>query len=152
MRALLALAAIALSSIAALAGTYADIDQTSTVTNIVLWDGVKSYPVQSSHQLVPYAPPAGIGSVWNGSVFSVPPVVSVVPQQVSRRQARLALNVAGLLTQAETAINAAGITMQIWYQDSDTWDRTDPHVAQMGAAIGLTSAQIDALFVQAAGL
>lgn len=64
---------LGLLSTSAVAGTYALLDGTNTVVNIVQWDGHTNYPVPSGYILVPYAPPAGVGSTWNGSVFSAAP-------------------------------------------------------------------------------
>lgn len=76
--------------VSAFAGNYADIDATNTVTNLVIWNGSAPYAIVSGHQLIPYAPPAGIGSTWNGSVFSQPPVPAVIaadPTQTLATQA-----------------------------------------------------------------
>ncbi len=75
---------------------------------------------------------------------------SAVQKSVTRLQGRLALNAAGLLTKVETAVAAADVPTQIWYADAQNWDRNDPILAQLAAALGLTSDQVDALFVQAA--
>ena len=74
------------------------------------------------------------------------------PQSVSPRQARLALNAAGLLDKANTAVNAAGGATLISWEYASVFLRSDPLIAQIGTSLGLTSAQIDALFVQAATL
>jgi hypothetical protein len=75
-----------------------------------------------------------------------------VPQSVTPRQARLAIEAAGLTAQVEAAVEAAGPTAKI------TWDyaleirRDDPLLASLAQAVGLTGEQLDALFVQAAKL
>lgn len=77
----------------------------------------------------------------------VPPYLSVTP-----RQARLALLGAGLLTQVEAAVTNAGGAAKITWDYATQIRRTDPLVTTLGAALGLSDAQIDALFAQASVL
>jgi hypothetical protein len=98
-------------------------------------------------------------SLWslvNGAVV-IDPSLAPVPQEVTRRQALQALLLAGKLAQVQPAIDAIpdatqrGL-MQIEWDDSQTFVRTRPSLIAIGTAIGLDSAAIDALFVQAAAL
>ena len=79
-----------------------------------------------------------------------------IPAQVTMRQARLALLGAGLLASVNTAI--AGLTEPaksaalIDWEYSAVVQRDSGLVPAMGAALGMTAAQIDALFVTAATL
>ncbi|UGA46806.1 hypothetical protein HU230_0012485 [Bradyrhizobium quebecense] len=75
-----------------------------------------------------------------------------VPQTVTPLQARLALLGAGLLDQVTAAVNAAGGATLITWNYAAQFDRNDPMILSLGAALNLTAAQIDALFVQAAKL
>ena len=75
-----------------------------------------------------------------------------IPQTVTPRQARLALLAAGLLDQVTTAVNAAGGATLITWEYASSFDRNDPLITRIGASLNLTSAQIDALFEQAAAL
>ena len=79
-----------------------------------------------------------------------------IPQEVTMRQARLALHNAGLLASVEAAINALAepkqSTARIEWDHSQTVQRSRGLVLELGTAMGLTSAQIDALFVAAAAL
>lgn len=77
----------------------------------------------------------------------VPPYAAVTP-----RQARLALLAAGLLDQVEAAVAAADQATQITWATASEILRTDPLIVSIGTGLGLTQAQIDALFVAAAGL
>lgn len=96
---------------------------------------------------------AWIGWSYAAGKFTAPAAPApTVPQSVTRLQARLALQAAGLLTATETAVTAAGGATLIWYQDAQLWDRLDPILNQLGQTIGLTGAQIDALFTTAAGI
>ena len=79
-----------------------------------------------------------------------------IPQSVTMRQARLALLGAGKLAGVTAAINALPSPQkeaaQIEWEYSQTVERQRGFVLLLGAALGLTDAQLDGLFVTAAGL
>jgi len=79
-----------------------------------------------------------------------PPVT--VPASVSMRQARLALLGAGLLDTVEAAIAGAGPAAKIEWEYAQEVQRASGLVPSLATALGMTSAQIDALFVAAAAL
>lgn len=83
----------------------------------------------------------------------VPPA-PVVPQTVTRFQARAALYNAGLLPQVEAlmADPATGELARMAWADAQEFRRTSPTVLAMAAALGLSDVQLDALFVAAAGI
>lgn len=72
------------------------------------------------------------------------------------RQARQALILAGLDESVESAVDAipgvAGKLARAEWDKSQTVQRNRPLVNQLGAALGLTPQQIDALFITAATL
>ena len=84
------------------------------------------------------------------------PIVPVVPQSVTMRQARLALLNAGLLTQVNNTIAAlpgtSGDAARIEWEFAATVDRNSPLVANLSSVLSLTSMQLDALFTTAAGI
>lgn len=84
------------------------------------------------------------------------PVVDLVPEVVTMRQARLALLGAGMLAQVNTAVatipGAEGDAARIEWEFSNTVGRHHPLVLSLTSALGLTDAQLDALFQQAAAL
>lgn len=84
------------------------------------------------------------------------PIVNSVPQEVTMRQARLALLDAGLLANVQTAINSlpepAKTKAQIEWDYSNALQRSNPFVATLGGALGLDSEALDNLFIQAATL
>lgn len=86
-----------------------------------------------------------------------PPPGPQVPASVTRRQARQALLLAGLLDSVQPAIDAIpdatqrGLA-QIEWDDSQEFERNRPMLISLATAIGLTSEQIDELFITAAGL
>ena len=75
-----------------------------------------------------------------------------VPQQVTMRQARLALLSAGLLDDVEMVIAAAGRAAQLEWESAAVVERSTPAVAAVQQQHGLTDAQIDDLFREAAKL
>lgn len=81
------------------------------------------------------------------------PAEPIVPV-VTRRQALRALFEAGLLASVEAAINAlsepARTAARIDWDNATEFRRDFPLLAQLAAAIGLSDAQVDALFVIAA--
>lgn len=113
------------------------------------------------------APPATTGSQvaqLDGSGWVVlaarPPVptpVVRVPASVTMRQARLALLGAGLLDDVDAAIasipdETTRRAAQIEWEFSNEVQRNNSFTSLLGAGLGLSSAQIDALFIQAAAL
>ncbi|KAB2906624.1 MAG: hypothetical protein F9K35_00670 [Burkholderiaceae bacterium] len=84
-----------------------------------------------------------------------PPLI--VPTAVTMRQARLALLGAGLLDDVGPAIAAIPDAStrreaEIEWGFSNELQRGNPFVAQLGVALGLTSEQVDSLFIQAKSL
>lgn len=77
-----------------------------------------------------------------------------VPQEVTMRQARLALAAAGKLADVATAIDGLSepdkTAANITWEYSQTVERKNPFVLTLGAALGLDSDALDALFVDAA--
>lgn len=81
-----------------------------------------------------------------------PPFVDGVPQSVTPYQARVALSRAGLLSEVESAVTQAKGEMALAWEYATTIERNSQFIAQLGSAIGLTSKQIDDLFVTAASV
>ena len=75
-----------------------------------------------------------------------------VPSQVTIRQARLELLKRGLLDEVEAVITAAGRAAQLEWEYAAVVERTNPAVAAVQQQQGLTDAQIDDLFREAAKL
>jgi len=79
-----------------------------------------------------------------------------VPAAVTMRQARIALYGAGLLSSVDAAIDAlpepTKTLARIEWEYSNELQRGNALVAALTPALGLTDAQVDALFVQAATL
>ena len=75
-----------------------------------------------------------------------------VPQQVTMRQARLELLKRALLDDVEVVIAAAGRAAQLEWEYAAVVDRSNPAVAAVQQQQGMTDAQIDDLFREAAKL
>lgn len=84
------------------------------------------------------------------------PIVNSVPQEVTMRQARLALLDAELLGNVQTAINSlpepARTKAQIEWDYSNALQRSNSFVATLGGALGLDSEALDNLFIAASRL
>ena len=89
---------------------------------------------------------------WDGMREDEMMARNIVPTEVTMRQARLALLGAGLLDTVETAILAAGPAAKIEWEYAQEVQRASGLVPAMAIALGMTEAQIDALFVTAATL
>ena len=85
---------------------------------------------------------ADVGDSWDGSSFTY----QHVPQTVTMLQARLAIDNAGLARAVAAAIATQPQAIQDAWNFSTTVNRTDALISSIGASLGLTSAQIDALF------
>ena len=79
----------------------------------------------------------------------VPPPAPPVTQ-VTMRQARLALLAADLLDDVEAMMTQADRAVQIEWEYATVVDRASPLVASISSSLGLSNAEIDALFVNAA--
>lgn len=91
---------------------------------------------------------------WRAKGNTPTPYVApvVVPYSVTPFQAKAALFAAGLLPAVEAAIAAAPKIAQLAYSDATEFTRDSPTIAELSAQLGLTSAQIDALFTAAAAI
>lgn len=75
-----------------------------------------------------------------------------VPTAITPLQGRIALKRANLLETVEAAIIAANGETQIWWEYATLWHRAHPVLNALGASLGLSSEQIDALFIAAGAI
>lgn len=96
------------------------------------------------------------GYVLNNGVWEPPPPVIIIPQEITMRQARLALLDIGLLANVQTAINTLPepdkTKAQIEWEYSNALQRDNLFVTTLGTALGLSSDDIDNLFITASRL
>lgn len=98
-----------------------------------------------------------IGYLYDGATFVPPAPVTVVPESVTRRQARQALLLRGKLSLVQPAIDAIpdatqrGL-IQIEWDDSQVFERHRPTLIALATAIGLSADDLDDLFLFAATL
>lgn len=90
--------------------------------------------------------------LYDGATFSKPPpppppVLTCTPWQI-----RKALNQTGLRSVVESAVAAADQTTRDGWEFATEFRRDDPLLSSMGAALGKTEAEIDALFALARSL
>lgn len=89
-------------------------------------------------------------------VIETPDPSTVVPQQVTKRQGRLALLAAGKLAAVTEAIalmpSPQREAAEIEWNDATTYERASPFVALLAEKIGLDDQTLDALFIEAARL
>lgn len=119
------------------------------VTNVVLADD-DAYAAEQGW--VP-CEDAGPGWRYEEGAFSTPlPSPGPVPSVVSRFQGRAALLLAGHLEAAENIIASADAMTRLAWSEAIEWRRESPTISALGAALGMTSEQVDDLFRQAAGI
>jgi len=87
---------------------------------------------------------------WNDIEWVLKP--PVVPQEVTRAQAKHALLNSGFLDAVETLVPTLGRAAQIDWADRPTIRRTHAFVIETQARMGWTDAQVDGLFILAASL
>lgn len=124
------------------------------VTNVVEADAASV----SSMLAIPSAT-ANIGDHWDGVNFNTPaPVPPPPPSAVTRGQALSAIFLSLGITEDDLIALTLGAPdpqktlMQIDIRNRLTFERDNPTLAAMAAALGLNSAQLDSLFVLAATL
>jgi hypothetical protein len=130
---------------------YALIEDTKII-NVVVADEGWTHPT-----LTTVADPDGLaepGGFWDGTQF-LPPPPPPAPEpkpvtEVTMRQARLALLAADKLDDVEYIISNADRAVQIEWEYATVVQRASPLVEAIGTSLGMTDADIDALFADAA--
>lgn len=123
----------------------------STVTRVVMLDNLQQMPGAID------GTGADVGDTWNGSAFVKPAPATTVPAEVTARQAKRAMFLSTpSITEAQVmaVINAMSdpdktLARYDW-EESNTFQRNNPTLIALATALGLNSAQIDALFISAA--
>ncbi len=130
----------------------------SGVVNVIeaAADFAAAYATQQGGQAV-QSDTAAPGDAYAGGEFTRPAAVAPVPQQVTRRQAKQALLLAGLLSNVQPAIDAIPdatqrALAQLEWDESLNFERHRPILIALAGALGLDSDDLDDLFRTAAGL
>jgi len=79
------------------------------------------------------------------------PIV-LVPDRVTPRQIRLALNASGLRPTVESAVAAGNQDLKDWWEYALDIERNNALIVSMSEQLGMTSEQVDDLFKLAATL
>lgn len=77
---------------------------------------------------------------------------AAVPISVSPRQIRQALTHVALRASVEDAVSAGDQDLKDWWEFSTQFDRVNPKVTEMGAALNVTELQLDELWTLAGSL
>jgi hypothetical protein len=102
--------------------------------------------------LLPDGAQVAVGSAYDGVSFTAP-VLPMLPTPVAvltPRQIRLVLNAANLRATVEAAVAASSQDVKDMWEFSLEYRRDDAILNAMAAAIGISDAQLDAMFVQGA--
>lgn len=124
------------------------------VENIVEWDGGEGWSPPEGSEAVEAVGSVSMGWTYDGDEFA-PPTAPVLPapDSVSARQFKLQLLAAGLLDEVEGWIALQGQAVQIAYENSGFFVRTEPMMQSGFLALGFTEEQqIDDFFRAAAAL
>lgn len=91
---------------------------------------------------------------WEAEGKSIPPYVAVVvvPDSVSARQFKLQLLAVGLLDNVDSWVKTQSRAVQIAYEYSGSFVRTEPMMATGFKAMGFADKQIDDFFTAAMAL
>ena len=99
---------------------------------------------------VPIKP--GADHEWQDGAWVYVPPPPVVPESLTRIEFKGALLQAGLLAQVETLIEGMDPLTQLKWREATEFPRADPLLDSLGAHLGLTPADIDAMFIAALGI
>ncbi len=140
--------------------TYFEYDETFTYIGITKRETeYEPFPIASTRIVAPDLN-AGEYAVFTGDDWKVvtdrPVKPVIIPQVVTMRQARLALLSQGILNDVDVALQALADPDKsgaiIEWEYSQTVERNRPFVALLGAALALSDAQLDDLFILAVAL
>ena len=81
----------------------------------------------------------------------------LIPESISKRQARQQLIIDGLYNNVQAIIDSIEdptqrLLTQVFWEDSNTFERNHPMLIQFGTALGLTEAELDMMFINASKL
>ena len=102
-------------------------------------------------QITTPLPPIEVEGGWTEQ-WEVTEKPLFIPKTVTRFQALAALHLAGMLDSAEAAVAQGDFLTKLAWANAQTFERNSPTLAALSGALGITSEQLDTLFITAAGL
>lgn len=123
------------------------------IINIQLWNGdTELWTPPADVEAVLDNGSAFVGGTYVDGVFLMPQPVAPIPSSVTPAQGRIALLRAGLLANVKALVAIAGEDSElgIWWDFATVWERQNSNVLAFAAQLGLTSDQVDQLFIEAA--
>ena len=94
----------------------------------------------------------GADHEWQDEQWVHVPRPPAIPDSLTRIEFKGALLQAGLLDQVETLMEGADPMTQLKWREATEFPRNDPMIDSLGAQIGLTPEQIDAMFIAAVNI
>lgn len=128
---------------------------TDLATHVRTSDGVEGILHEHSDTTV-VLPLSAIVDLSDFAAIPTPPDPVIIPNEIANWRARAVLEIAGLLPTVDAAIAAlngdAGIVARSAWNSGAPLARNGPTVLALSSALGLSSAQVDAMFLQAESL
>lgn len=132
--------------------------QNNTVIHVLRVDPFTIYAPDSASKYIPCPQEVEVGWLYDGSSFFPPaPTPAPVPTSCTPAQGLIALYALKQITEQDIIDAIAQIpdpvqryTATIGYQRATTWERGSATMATMAQLLGLTDADLDALFAYAA--
>lgn len=150
-----AISVLALSSVPSIAADVLDLHRAlEAACSCKVYGVVITGPAIAANVRVDYAPGttdvqiAQIQAALQSFDFSAPSV----PQSVSSMQAKVALSRAGLLSAVQSWVSSQNAEAQLIWGSATTFSRDSAILNGAAAALGLTQAQVDQLFITAAAI
>jgi hypothetical protein len=126
------------------------------VTNLIEWDGASQWAPPAGEIAQPFANGAvNPGWLWNDGNPVDPnphpdPEPYTGPITVSRLRLKLELAERGLLDDGDAAVAASGGVAPLYWANATTFESDHPLSIAIGRRVGLSAAQVRALFQAAA--
>lgn len=128
---------------------------TDLATHVRTSDGVEGILYEHSDTSV-VLPLSALVDMSDFAAIPPPPEPVIIPSEIANWRARAVLEIAGLLPTVDAAIAAltgdAGIVARSAWNSGAPFVRNGPTVTALSSALGLSSAQVDAMFLQAESL
>lgn len=129
----------------------AHVIENGMVVNTILVESLDFLP-----NLVDSSNGGKIGDLWDGENFTTPEPTTSAPESITPRQGMLILSRYNLLTPVQSALanmeGQEGVEARIDFERANEWKRDWPLLIGMATQFGLSSAQIDQMFVEASQL